>query len=121
MTTTTNPDLIRKSVLWISQIAFGLGFCATVTAQEATKDTTRIDNRQARQEARINNGVASGQLTQRESRRLNAQQNRVERMESRAKSDGTVTTLERAKIENAQDKQSRRIARQKRDAQTTSN
>ena len=79
--------------------------------------TPRIDQRQANQEQRIDQGVSSGQLTKPETRRLEQGQNHVERMETRAKSDGVVTGQERARIGHAQDVQSKRIYRQKHDAQ----
>ena len=79
--------------------------------------TPRIDQRQANQEQRIDQGVASGQLTKPETRRLERGQEHVERMETRAKSDGVVTDKERAKIHHAQDVESKRIYRQKHDAQ----
>ena len=88
----------------------------TVTAAMA-QSTDRIDARQARQDARIDQGVASGQLTQREAARMEAGQARVQGMDNRAQADGTVTGRERARIEHAQDVQSARIHRQKHDRQ----
>jgi uncharacterized membrane protein YebE (DUF533 family) len=79
--------------------------------------TPGIDQRQANQEQRIDQGVASGQLTKPETRRLEQGQNHVERMETRAKSDGVVTKQERGRIHHAQDTQSKRIYRQKHDSQ----
>jgi TolA-binding protein len=80
-------------------------------------ETPGIDQRQANQERRIDQGVASGQLTEREANRLNRQQEHVNKMEDRAKADGVVTNRERAKIHGAQDRASRNIARQKHDRQ----
>ena len=79
--------------------------------------TPSIDKRQANQEKRIDQGVASGQLTNRETARLDRGENHIDRMENRAKSDGTVTKQARAKIHHAQDVDSKRIHRQKHDAQ----
>jgi hypothetical protein len=83
-----------------------------------TNETPRADKRQARQEARIEKGKATGALNDKEAARLEAGQDRVEAKEAAAKADGTVTKKEKAQIENAQDRQSRRIARQKHDGQT---
>ena len=80
-------------------------------------ETPKIDQRQANQERRIDQGVASGQLNEREAARLNKQQNHIDNMENKAKADGVVTKKERSKIHNAQDKASRNIAREKHDAQ----
>lgn len=94
--------------------------CATLVLSAGVamaQGSARIDERQARQDARIDQGVASGQLTQREAARMEAGQARVQGMENRALSDGTVTRRERARIEHAQDVQSARIHRQKHDRQ----
>jgi uncharacterized membrane protein YebE (DUF533 family) len=80
--------------------------------------TPGIDKRQANQEQRIQEGVASGELTQREAKRLNRQQNRIDKMESRAKADGVVTQRERARLHRELDRSSRAIGREKHDRQT---
>lgn len=92
-----------------------VAFAAPVLAQTAS--TPRIDNRQARQEQRIQQGAASGQLTAKEQARLEKGQAHVQKVEDKAVADGTVTHKEKARIEKAQDRQSRRIARQKHDKQ----
>jgi len=91
-----------------------LGINGLAYAQE---ETPAIDQRQANQEQRIDQGVASGQLNEREATRLNKQQVHVNKMENRAKSDGVVTKRERAKIGTAQHRASRHIAREKHDRQ----
>ena len=83
----------------------------------AQAETPGIDQRQANQERRIDQGIASGQLNQREANRLDREQNRIDRMENRAKSDGVVTDKERARINAAQNRASRHIAREKHDGQ----
>lgn len=83
----------------------------------AQASTPGVDQRQANQERRIEQGVNSGALTTREANRLEAGQARVDRIENRAKSDGVVTQRERARLHQAQDVQSTRIARQKHDRQ----
>ena len=80
--------------------------------------TPRIDQREANQERRIQEGVKSGQLTNREAAKLEKGQAKVKRMEAKAKADGVVTPKERAKITREQNKQSKRIAHEKHDAQT---
>ena len=77
----------------------------------------RIDQREANQQKRIEQGEKSGALTQREAGRLEKGQARVGRMEQRAAADGTVSGKEARRIEHAQDVQSRRIQRQKHDRQ----
>lgn len=83
----------------------------------AQANTPRVDQRQANQEQRIDQGVASGSLTQREANRLERGQQHVDNMENRANADGVVTRGERARLHQAQDAQSARIYRQKHDRQ----
>jgi len=75
--------------------------------------TPVVDQRQANQQARIQQGVASGQLTAGETARLEHGQQHVQNMEVRAKADGVVTPTERARLAHAQDVQSRKIHRAK--------
>lgn len=79
----------------------------------AHPSTPRVDRREARQHARIQQGVRNGELTPREAARLRTGQQHVQRMERRAKADGVVTMRERAHMGRAQARQSRHIARLK--------
>lgn len=79
--------------------------------------TPRIDQREANQQSRIEQGVQSGQLTPRETAKLERGQAKVEKMEAKAKSDGVVTAKERKKITKAQNRQSRKIYKEKHDKQ----
>ncbi len=80
--------------------------------------TPRVDQRQANQEKRIDQGIASGELNKRETRRLEKEQNVIDKAEDKAKSDGTVTQAERRRLHKMQNHASRDIHRQKHDAQT---
>jgi uncharacterized membrane protein YebE (DUF533 family) len=94
--------------------------CVSVLALPAlaqTASTPRIDQRQANQQQRIDQGAQSGALTDREAARLEKGQAHVQNMEDKAAADGKVTMKERARIEHAQDRQSKRIYRQKHDRQ----
>lgn len=73
--------------------------------------------REVRQQARIRQGVKSGELTQHEARKLNRGQARVDRAQSAAKVDGVVTDAEAAKINKLQSHQSKEIYQQKHDNQ----
>jgi hypothetical protein len=101
-----------KTVKTIALLAIALPTLAFAQA-----NTPRVDQRQANQEQRIDQGVASGSLTQREANRLERGQQHVDNMENRAKADGVVTRGERARLHQAQDVQSARIHRQKHDRQ----
>lgn len=87
---------------------------APVMAQTATPG---VDARQERQQQRINQGIASGELNKREAGRLERQQGRIEADKEAAKADGVVTKQERAKLHREQDRASRNIAREKHDRQ----
>ena len=91
-----------------------LAFALPAAAQTATP---RVDQRQANQERRIDQGVQSGQLNAKEAARLDKGQDKVEKMEDKAKADGVVTKKEKGALHHAQDKQSKRIHRQKHDKQ----
>ena len=78
----------------------------------------RIDQRQSNQQQRIDQGVKSGELNNREAARLDKGQERVQKMENKARADGVVTKKEAARIEHAQDNQSKKIYREKHDKQT---
>ena len=88
-----------------------LGLCAG--AASADPATPVLDQRQENQQQRIDQGVASGTLTEREANRLDAQQNRVQRAEDSAKADGVVTRRERAGLHHRQDHASRNVYRKK--------
>lgn len=102
-----------KQVIWSA--AMLPMFAASVVFAQA--ETPGIDQRQANQERRIDQGIASGQLSEREASRLNNQQEHINNLEEKAKSDGVVTKKERARMRHAQDRTSRHIARQKHDRQ----
>lgn len=70
-------------------------------------DTALLDQRQANQHQRIDQGISSEQL--------NEQKEQVNKMENRAKSDAVMTEKERARIVAAQDRAARHIAREKHD------
>jgi len=91
-------------------------------AEPAKTDTPanmpRVDQRQANQERRIEQGVASGQLNARETLRVEREQKHIASAEAKAEGDGKVTPKERARLARMQNKASRDIHHQKHDAQT---
>ena len=98
-----------------TQLFAALLLMTTATASFADSRTPLVDARQENQDARISQGVASGELTAREADRLDARQGHIENVEHRAKADGVVTRRERANLHHKQDRASRAIARQKHD------
>ncbi len=83
----------------------------------AEAETPIIDQRQSNQQQRIDQGIASGQLTERESNRMEKRQEHIQKLEDKAKSDGVVTRRERARIGAAQNSASDGLAREKHDRQ----
>lgn len=74
--------------------------------------------RNINQQKRIEQGVESGALTNREAARLERGQARVNRREARAGADGWVGPGEQRRIQRLENRQSRHIWRQKHDRQT---
>jgi len=103
---------MKKTLLAVCGLILGINGLALARA-----NTPVIDERQANQEQRIDQGISSGQLNEREANRLKKQQEHINKMEDRAKSDGVMTKKERARIVAAQDRASRHIAREKHDRQ----
>ena len=83
----------------------------------AQTNTPNIDQRQANQQQRIDQGVKSGELTGKEAARLEKGQERVQAMEDKAKADGKVTRKERVRLQQAESKQSKKIYHEKHDRQ----
>ncbi len=74
-----------------------------------------VDRRQANQQARIADGVESGQLTPRETARLERKEAKIRReiRRDRAANGGTLTPAQKAKINREENRTSRQIYRAK--------
>lgn len=95
-----------KTALLASTLAIGLLFAAQAEAG-------RADRRQDRQGARIEKGLTSDSINDKEAARLKRRQGRIEKAEQKAMSDGELSGREKAKIEKMQDHQSKSIFRAK--------
>jgi biopolymer transport protein ExbB/TolQ len=111
-----------KRITMMSLIAATLLVVAGSSLAATTEGTStpRIAHRQVKQEARIQQGVKSGELTKPEARNLRHDQRHIQRMKQRAKADGTVTPRERERLTAAQNHESRKIYRKKHNARTRS-
>ena len=78
----------------------------------------RIDAREQNQQQRIQQGVQSGRLNQREANHLEAQQGRIQAREDRLKADGNLTGAERARLTRQENLSSRNIYRKKHNERT---
>ena len=63
-------------------------------------NTPGIDNREFEISQRIDEGVRTGRITQREAAKLHQRERRIERHEAQFKSDGVVTAQERRQLRN---------------------
>jgi hypothetical protein len=106
---------MKRTMMIVLLAAAMMSLASLAMAQTATP---RVDRREARQHARIHQGVQSGELRPGEAAHLRAGQRHVHRVERRAKADGVVTPGERARINHAQNRQSRDIHRLKHNART---
>jgi hypothetical protein len=92
---------------FILPLLAALGF-----ALAAPADASSLAGRQARQQARIHQGVAQGDLTRGEAARLQRSQRRIHQSIRNDRVDGAgFTARERIKAHARLDQQSRRIAR----------
>ncbi len=81
----------------------------SVSSQRMQADVQRNVN----QQQRIESGIKSGQLTNREAGRLERGEAGINRMEARAGADGHVGTAEQGRIQRAENRESRAIHREK--------
>jgi Skp family chaperone for outer membrane proteins len=95
--------------------ALALTMAGLAMAQPATPN---LDKREANQQQRIDQGVASGQLNAKETNRLQKREAKLVANETAAKADGTVTPSERRKLQREANRNSKAIRAQKHDAQT---
>lgn len=99
----------------------GSGAWAQTAAAAHANDPTatpRLDRREANQQKRIDQGVASGQLTTKEAALLEKRDDRLESHEAKAKADGKVTANERRRLEREADHNSKAIYRLKHNKKT---
>ncbi|MEL6673438.1 MAG: hypothetical protein AAFR61_14635 [Bacteroidota bacterium] len=98
---------------WILTAALSFLFSFSAMAQS----TPVVKRSQIKQQKRIYQGVAQGELTKKETIRLQKQQRNIQRTKRVAKRDGVVTPKEKAVIRHKQARASRNIYRQKHDGQ----
>src|SRR5215813_10095410 len=105
---------MKKNIIVAGLVLVFLGLASVTNAQTKTPN---IHKRQERQQARIANGVKSGELTAKETEHLAAREAKIQHDKKEAKADGKVTRKEKAKLEREENRSSRAIYRQKHDAQ----
>ncbi len=105
----------KTSIAILSIVA--LPTLALAQGASAAGATPGIDKRQVNQERRIEQGVKSGQLTNREAGRMEKREAKIEADKQAAKADGKVTAKERKHLQRELNQTSRAIAREKHDKQ----
>lgn len=87
------------------------GTALPVVAQTAAENRlARTEGREARQDTRIDNGVAAGGINASEAARLQGQQTRIATRTDRLASDGFYSRRDHARISAQQHRSSRHIA-----------
>jgi hypothetical protein len=106
---------LKAAVVTIALAFAGNAFAQTTTPPAAA--TPGIDKRQENQQKRIDAGVKSGQLTDREAARLEKRESKLQKDKEKAQADGVVTKQERRQLNREADRDSKAIAREKHDKQ----
>lgn len=102
----------------ITTVALTMSAVAMAQAPAGAASTPRLDKREANQQHRIDQGVASGQLTAKETNNLDKREAKLAANEAAAKADGKLTHAERRKLAHEANRDSRAIHHQKHDKQT---
>ncbi|RZJ94490.1 MAG: hypothetical protein EOO60_02925 [Hymenobacter sp.] len=89
----------------------------SLPAVHAQTHTPVVNYREHHQRARIRQGVASGELTQREAARMRGREAGLTAQRRADRADGVVTPQERRDLHQTENRDSRAIYRQKHDAQ----
>ena len=101
-----------SSILIAVVISLFVGLSAMAQTTPGTR-TQHINRRQHEQQARIRQGVRSGELTRGEARRLERNERQIRQEERAARADGVVTREERREINKDLNKTNRRVYRAK--------
>lgn len=98
-----------------ARFAFAFAVVAVLLATSGAADAARVDRRAAHQDARIDAGIAHGQLTRCEAARLERRTDRVAARTAAYRGTGGLGPRERRDLERRQDAISADIAEQRRD------
>jgi hypothetical protein len=99
---------MKRLTMIVLAAAIAVSLAGAASAQPGARG---VDRREWRQQVRIHNGVARGQLTPLEARHLRMGQRHVRRMELRCRADGRFGPREQARVHRALDRQDARIWR----------
>jgi hypothetical protein len=100
--------------LYLAITAAAIVFTAPAAATPTPRSDTRFaatERRDDRQDTRIANGIASGQINAHEAARLNASQTRVDNTQARLSADGYFSRRDYARVSYRQSRAGYGIAR----------
>ncbi len=107
---TTKPLI----VIALAGIAMQIPALAAAQTPGSQRRLAITEARDTHQEQRIANGVAKGQLDDREAARLTARNNHIDNLQTRLASDGTYSRRDFARVSYRENRASRGIARARR-------
>ena len=107
-----------KAIVTIAALTISGAVMAQASAPKASTATPGLDKREASQQKRIDQGVATGQLTASETNNLDKRQAKLVANETAAKADGKVTKAERRKLNHQANRNSRVIYKKKHNVNT---
>lgn len=90
-----------------------VGLLAITSISNAQTKTPVVNQREHKQERRINQGVRGGELTRSEAHHLRADERKIRNDKRMAKADGHVTRAERKHLHREENHASRAIYRKK--------
>lgn len=104
--------MTRHLYLAIAGLAIAAAVPATATpTPRSDARYAATENRDSRQDTRIANGIASGQINAHEAARLNASQTRVDNAQARLSADGHFSRRDYARVSYHQSRAGYGIAR----------
>lgn len=87
--------------LYLAIAGLAIGMAAPAVASPTPRSDARYaatENRDSRQDTRIANGIASGQINAHEAARLSASQTRVDNTQARLSADGYFSRRDHARV-----------------------
>jgi len=111
--------MTHKHLILTTLTAILLGGSALIAQDTVTpKREAQVERRAQRQQKRIGQGAASGQLTPKETRHLEAREGKLQKDINKAEADGKITKGEQRKLNAEENRDSRAIRRKKHNART---
>ncbi len=101
-----------------STLVSGLALSLALISMAPLAFAGEVQNREERQQDRIDQGIQSGQLTSKESANLEKREDKLEADRQAALADGKITPKERRKLNHEENRDSRKIYRKKHNKRT---